>query len=112
MGRSRTSATPPASPANAAPPATSGVFALLAALPTVWPALCAPEATTLRASSTRPFDFVADLLRDADARVEPPRPFDLRVELALPLDERREAPPRDELRARPADPRAVEDPFR
>jgi hypothetical protein len=46
---------PPAAPAIAAPPATSGTFALLAALPTVFPALLAlppTSPTALRTAST------------------------------------------------------------
>jgi hypothetical protein len=39
---------PPAAPAIAAPPATSGTFALLATLPTVWPA---PPTAFLTAST-------------------------------------------------------------
>jgi hypothetical protein len=41
-------AMPPAAPAIAAPPATSGTFALLATLPTVWPA---PPTAFLTAST-------------------------------------------------------------
>ena len=49
---------------------------MLAALPTVCPALCAPDATALRASSTRPlpFDRPAELRLPAEARL----PFELR----------------------------------
>jgi hypothetical protein len=39
---------PPAAPATAAPPATSGTFALLATLPTAWPA---PPTAFLTAST-------------------------------------------------------------
>jgi hypothetical protein len=45
-------AIPPAVPASAAPPATSGTFALLAALPTVLPALLALPPTFAPASPT------------------------------------------------------------
>jgi hypothetical protein len=45
-------ARPPAAPAIAAPPATSGTFALVAALPTDLPALLALPPTALRTAST------------------------------------------------------------
>ncbi|HWO48004.1 MAG TPA: hypothetical protein VNM41_08080 [Solirubrobacterales bacterium] len=48
-------AIPPAAPASAAPPATSGTFALLAALPTVLPAFLAlppTSPTAFRTAST------------------------------------------------------------
>jgi hypothetical protein len=62
---------PPAAPARAAPPATSGTFALLAALPTVLPApfaLSPTSPTALRTASTfaclldDPFEREAPLL--------------------------------------------------
>jgi hypothetical protein len=72
-------AIPPAAPATAAPPATSGTFALLATLPTVLPAdLPAPFAlppmspTALRTASTfeclldEPFECEAPLLELRD----------------------------------------------
>jgi hypothetical protein len=61
-------AMPPAAPATAAPPATSGTFALLATLPTVLPALFALPPTALRTASTfeclleEPFEREAPLL--------------------------------------------------
>ena len=46
---------PPTRPAIAAPPASAGTLALLAAEPIAWPALCAPLATVSRVLSTRSF---------------------------------------------------------
>jgi hypothetical protein len=54
-------AIPPAAPAIAAPPATSGTFALLATLPTAWPAppTAFLTASTLECLLEEPFDFEA-----------------------------------------------------
>jgi hypothetical protein len=46
---------PPTRPASAAPPASAGPFALLAADPIAWPALCAPPVTVSRVLSRRSF---------------------------------------------------------
>ena len=53
---------PPTSPATAAPPASAGTFALLAAAPIAWPALCAPLATVSRVLWTRSFTAPVALL--------------------------------------------------
>jgi hypothetical protein len=74
------SAKPPAAPARAAPPATSGTLALLAALPTVLPALLALSPTFPLASPTAwrtasTFELLlAEPLLDDDLRE---RDFDL-----------------------------------
>ena len=67
---------PPTMPAIAAPPASAGPLALVAAEPIVWPALCAPLATVSRVLSTR--SFTAAVVRLA---VEP-----FLVELRLLLE--------------------------
>ena len=46
---------PPTRPAIAAPPASAGPLALLAAEPIAWPALCAPLVTVSRVLWTRSF---------------------------------------------------------
>jgi hypothetical protein len=78
-------AIPPAAPAIAAPPATSGTFALLAALPTVWPAplaLSPKSPTVLRTAST--FECLLDDPFERDAPLpelrDLPRAFGLAFE--------------------------------
>jgi hypothetical protein len=67
---------PPTRPAIAAPPASAGPFALLAAEPIAWPALCAPLATVSLALWTRSFT----------APVGPLAPERFRPELRLLLE--------------------------
>src|SRR5690349_667115 len=84
-------ASPPAAPASAAPPATSGIFALLAALPTVFPALLAlsPASSAVCWATFTAFGFDAlafarfgvDLLALVLAGA-----FALACALTLPLD--------------------------
>jgi hypothetical protein len=82
---------PPAAPATAAPPATSGTFALLATLPTVLPAdLPAPLAlppmspTALRTAST--FECLPDEPLEPDAPLLELRDLLLDFGLLLALD--------------------------
>jgi hypothetical protein len=60
---------PPTRPAIAAPPASAGPFALLAAEPIAWPALCAPLATVSLALWTR--SFTAPVVPLASERFRP-----------------------------------------
>ena len=60
---------PPTMPASAAPPASAGPLALLAAEPMACPALCAPLATVSRVASTR--SFIAPVVRLAAERFPP-----------------------------------------
>jgi len=79
-------AMPPTSPAIAAPPASAGPLALLAAEPIAWPAPCAPLATVSRVLLT-PF-FTAPVALLAAERCPP----ELRLvleRLRAPLDEAR-----------------------
>ena len=67
---------PPTRPAIAAPPASAGPFALLAAEPIAWPALCAPLATV----------SLALWIRSFTAPVVPLAPERFRPELRLLLE--------------------------